>query len=78
MQRHLTIALLLLTNALAHGQVSYVVEPLKVSPLADDYAPVLVDSTLVFCSLRDRDNILDALLEIQLEGDGSFLAGQEG
>ncbi|MBK9287257.1 MAG: OmpA family protein [Flavobacteriales bacterium] len=58
MQRHLTIALLLLTNALAHGQVSYVVEPLKVSPLADDYAPVLVDSTLVFCSLRDRDNIV--------------------
>lgn len=58
MQRDLSIALLLFTSALAHGQVSYVVEPLKVSPSADDYAPVLVDSTLVFCSLRDRDNIV--------------------
>ncbi|MCC7502635.1 MAG: OmpA family protein [Flavobacteriales bacterium] len=58
MLRHLSIPLLLVTAALAHGQVSYVVEPLKVSPVADDYAPVLVDSSLVFCSLRDRDNIV--------------------
>ena len=82
MHRHLFTALLLLTTAMAQGQVSYVVEPLKVSPLADDYAPVLVDSTLIFCSLRDRDNIVgyrneltdkpfSDLYRVELFNDGS-------
>ncbi len=52
-----TILYLGLAATLA-GQETYVVEPLRIQPLAPDFAPVLDDSTLVFCSLRERDHLV--------------------
>jgi outer membrane protein OmpA-like peptidoglycan-associated protein len=42
----------------AMAQEHYVVEPLRIAPAAVDYAPVLVDSTLVFCSLRLQNDMV--------------------
>jgi|688.fasta_scaffold47823_3 outer membrane protein OmpA-like peptidoglycan-associated protein len=54
----LTLSFCLSMAMTVHGQETYVVEPVKAGAWADDYAPVLVDSTLIFCSLRDRDAVV--------------------
>lgn len=48
---------LLLTAIAFHGQaqVTYSVESLDIRPVGEDYAPTLVDSSLVFTSIRPRE-----------------------
>ncbi|MCB0790211.1 MAG: OmpA family protein [Flavobacteriales bacterium] len=38
----------------AIGQSGYLVERAQLEPSSEDYAPVLLDSNLVFCSIRER------------------------
>ena len=50
-------ALLLLTTLpamAAMAQESIVVEPVRLYPTGTDHSPVLMDSTVVMCSLRER------------------------
>ncbi len=56
--RHVTLSLVMLTALAASAQESYVVTTVNLSPLGQDYAPVLVDSTVVMCSLRERDGLV--------------------
>ena len=57
--RSLLIPSLLLLNAAGvRAQESYVVSPVDLTPMGQDYAPVLVDSTVVMCSLRERDGLV--------------------
>lgn len=46
--------LLLLSAFPAASQVLYMVEPLDIRPVYEDYAPTLVDSNLVIASIRQR------------------------
>ena len=57
--RHLTlpISLIAALRLAAQGEV-YTVRPLDIKPAGIDFAPVIVDSSLVFCSLRERDQIV--------------------
>lgn len=43
----------------ASAQESYVVTPVDLTPMGQDYAPTLMDSTVVMCSLRDRGQMVD-------------------
>ncbi|MBL8002341.1 MAG: OmpA family protein [Flavobacteriales bacterium] len=58
MKRSLILLNMALASLSVAAQETYVVEPLRIAPEAEDYAPVIVDSTLVFCSLRDRDGMV--------------------
>jgi len=58
MNRSIILGLALLVVPPLVAQESYVVEALRIGPDADDYAPTIVDSTLVFCSLRERDQAI--------------------
>lgn len=50
---------LLCTVALAgRAQVSYEVTPVDLTPAGHDYAPVLRDSAVVMCSLREREGMV--------------------
>ena len=51
---------LLLAALTLHGQaqVTYTVEALNLRPAGEDYAPTLVDSILVFTSVRARDQAI--------------------
>ncbi len=64
--RHLFLPCSLLLALCAAAQESYVVAPVDFSPMGQDYAPVLTDSTVVMCSLRERDGLVsyrDAITE---------------
>lgn len=50
--------LLLILATFAGAQESYVVEPVDFTPAGQDFAPVLVDSMVVMCSLRERDGLV--------------------
>lgn len=54
----LLLSLFLLNAAGAWAQESYVVTPVDLVPMGQDYAPVLVDSSVVMCSLRERDGLV--------------------
>jgi outer membrane protein OmpA-like peptidoglycan-associated protein len=56
--RQVPLSILLLNALLASAQESYVVTPVDLNPAGQDYAPVLVDSTVVMCSLRERDGLV--------------------
>lgn len=58
MRRSSTLILLHAMALSAVAQEHYVVEPLRITPAAVDYAPVLVDSTLVLCSLRLQEDVV--------------------
>ncbi|MCB9179724.1 MAG: PD40 domain-containing protein, partial [Flavobacteriales bacterium] len=58
MKRLLHILPWLLLAVCAKGQWTYEVEHAAIGPAAEDYAPVLLDSNLVFCSLRDRPGMV--------------------
>lgn len=49
---------ILLGALAASAQESYVVTPVDLNPMGQDYAPVLLDSTVVMCSLRERDGMV--------------------
>lgn len=53
----LTLALLAAFRLAAQGEV-YTVRPLDIKPVGIDFAPVIVDSSLIFCSLRERDQLV--------------------
>lgn len=53
----LPLTLLALTPAMA--QDTWTVDRVELTPLAKDFAPVLMDSTVVMCSLRDRGELMD-------------------
>ena len=50
--------LLLLLPLLATAQDQYVVTPVDLAPGGVDFAPVLVDSMVVMCSLRDEGTVV--------------------
>ncbi|MFZ1659078.1 MAG: PKD domain-containing protein [Flavobacteriales bacterium] len=54
----ITSFILALFALVAHGQAQWSVEPLNIKPAGDDFAPVLVDSTLYFTSIRDRVQVV--------------------
>ena len=56
--RRAFLSLPLLTALGVSAQESYVVSVVELVPLGQDYAPVLVDSTVVMCSLRERDGLV--------------------
>ncbi len=56
--RSFLLATTLLIASLATAQESYVVTAVDLNPLGQDYAPVLTDSTVVMCSLRERDGMV--------------------
>lgn len=58
MRRHLLLPLLALSALIARAQESYVVAPVDLTPAGHDYAPVLRDSTVVMCSLREREGLV--------------------
>ena len=55
MNRILSIPLLLLAALPVLAQEIHEVSPLDLGPLAEDYAPVLLDSGFVICSLRETE-----------------------
>ena len=56
--RHFLLSTISLSALLASAQESYVVNAVNLTPLGQDYAPVLMDSTVVMCSLRERDGMV--------------------
>lgn len=52
-----TIVLCAALHATAQN-VAYTVRPLELSPAGVDFAPMIVDSSLVFASLRERDQLV--------------------
>jgi outer membrane protein OmpA-like peptidoglycan-associated protein len=56
--RKAPLPFLLLSTLGAWAQESYVVKPVDLMPMGQDYAPVLVDSSVVMCSLRERDGLV--------------------
>ncbi|MGV9011834.1 MAG: PKD domain-containing protein [Flavobacteriales bacterium] len=54
----LTTFILSVAALVAQGQVTWSVEPLNIKPVGDDFAPVLMDSTLYFTSVRDRVQVV--------------------
>lgn len=54
-----TSLLLALLPGMLLAQGTYVVTPVQLTPAGKDFAPVLVDSTVVMCSLRERGELLD-------------------
>lgn len=56
--RRVLLSTLSLIAVMASAQESYVVTTVDLNPLGQDYAPVLVDSTVVMCSLRERDGMV--------------------
>ncbi|MBL7938465.1 MAG: OmpA family protein [Flavobacteriales bacterium] len=55
MKRLLLISMLLAAASAASAQEIHEVTPLDLGPLAEDYAPVFLDSGLVICSLRESE-----------------------
>jgi outer membrane protein OmpA-like peptidoglycan-associated protein len=53
-----TVTLLLLLMLRSAAQEHYEVAPVDLSPPGVDYAPVLLDSSVVICSLRDQGTIV--------------------
>lgn len=53
MTRHIASWLALFTAVMAHAQEIHEVRLVDLGPLAEDYAPVVMDSGIVFCSIRE-------------------------
>lgn len=51
--RHMTCGLALLTIPMVQAQEIHEVRMVDLGPLAEDYAPVVTDSGIVFCSIRE-------------------------
>ncbi|MBK7271237.1 MAG: hypothetical protein IPI07_17525 [Flavobacteriales bacterium] len=58
MLRSIPIVLLSFLVMPGSAQVTYEVRPAGIRPAGEDYAPSLMDSTLVFCSLRFADQVV--------------------
>ena len=56
--RRVLLSLPLLSALGASAQESYVVSAVDLNPMGQDYAPVLMDSTVIMCSLRERDGLV--------------------
>lgn len=54
----LTLAALCAVLPTAAQKVAYAVRPMELSPAGVDFAPMIVDSSLVFASLRERDQLV--------------------